>query len=96
MNARLAYASFKTVVGDVKFGRGGRSEACVLPMQYLEHQESADPLDFKDASGCPAVESRTGRADLSLCEGKAERVSIDRLHTPAQRAAAVGSLVSLL
>jgi branched-chain amino acid transport system substrate-binding protein len=52
-DARLAQftrdSSFKTVVGDVKFGKGGGwSEARVLQVQY-QNIKSADLSDFKDA-----------------------------------------------
>jgi branched-chain amino acid transport system substrate-binding protein len=57
-DARLAQftrdSSFKTVVGDVKFGKGGGwSEARVLEVQY-QNIKSADISDFKDA-GTQAV-----------------------------------------
>jgi hypothetical protein len=73
-DARLAQvtrdSSFKTVVGDVKFGKGGGwSEARVLQVQY-QNIKGADLSDFKDASGSLAVESRIGHAHLSLCEGE--------------------------
>jgi branched-chain amino acid transport system substrate-binding protein len=43
-------ASFKTVVGDVKFGAGGGwSEARVLQVQY-QNIKGADISEFKDAS----------------------------------------------
>jgi len=43
-------ASFKTVVGDVKFGTGGGwSEARVLQVQY-QNSKGADVSEFKDAS----------------------------------------------
>jgi branched-chain amino acid transport system substrate-binding protein len=43
-------ASFKTVVGDVKFGKGGGwSEARVLQVQY-QNIKGADLSEFKDAS----------------------------------------------
>jgi branched-chain amino acid transport system substrate-binding protein len=53
-DARLAEftreSSFKTVVGDVKFGKGGGwSEARVLQVQY-QYIKSADLSEFKDAS----------------------------------------------
>jgi branched-chain amino acid transport system substrate-binding protein len=42
-------ASFKTVVGDVKFGKGGGwSEARVLGVQY-QNIKGADLSEFKDA-----------------------------------------------
>jgi branched-chain amino acid transport system substrate-binding protein len=52
-DARLAQftrdSSFKTIVGDVKFGKGGGwSEARVLQVQY-QNIKSADLSDFKDA-----------------------------------------------
>jgi branched-chain amino acid transport system substrate-binding protein len=43
-------ASFKTVVGDVKFGKGGGwSEARVLQVQY-QNIKGADLSEFKDAT----------------------------------------------
>jgi branched-chain amino acid transport system substrate-binding protein len=53
-NSKLAQytrdASFKTVVGDVKFGKGGGwFEARVLQVQY-QNIKSADLSEFKDAS----------------------------------------------
>jgi branched-chain amino acid transport system substrate-binding protein len=42
-------SSFKTVVGDFKFGKGGgRSEARILQVQY-QNIKNADLLEFKDA-----------------------------------------------
>ena len=48
-------SAFKTVVGDVKFGKGGGwSEARVLQVQY-QNIKSADLSDFRDATTQPVV-----------------------------------------
>jgi branched-chain amino acid transport system substrate-binding protein len=48
-------ASFKTVLGDVKFGAGGGwSEARVLQVQY-QNIRTTDLADFKDAGTQAAV-----------------------------------------
>ena len=48
-------ASFKTVIGDVKFGKGGGwSESGVLQVQY-QNIKGADRSEFKDASTQPVV-----------------------------------------
>ena len=71
---------FKTVVGDVKFGKGGGwSEARVLQVQY-QNIKSADLSDFSDRNDANrlsgAVESfASGTLYLSLCvAGETERV----------------------
>jgi branched-chain amino acid transport system substrate-binding protein len=48
-------SAFKTVVGDVKFGKGGGwSEARILQVQY-QNIKSADLSDFRDATTQPVV-----------------------------------------
>src|SRR5580700_6185458 len=77
-DARLAQftreGSFKTVVGDVKFGTGGGwSEARVLQVQY-QNIKSADLSDFKDARTQAVVwPSSLASGTLIYPYGKAKR-----------------------